>query len=77
MHRFPDDQLAVTAPAAIFAPERSWEMRAKGFHLDVFHNMKLDGIDQAMPAGFLKYYPTHVEKALPGTVGVCPIKAAN
>jgi hypothetical protein len=77
LSRFPDDQLVVTAVAAIFAPERSWEMRSKGFHLDVFHNHKLDGIDQAMPAGFLKYFPTKVRHSLPSADGVCPIKAAN
>jgi hypothetical protein len=77
LHRFPDDQLAVTAPAAILAPDRSWEMRSKGFRLDVFHNMKLDGIDQTAPAGFLKYFPAHVKEALPTADGVCPIKAAN
>jgi hypothetical protein len=77
MSRFPDDQLAVTAVAAIFAPDRSWDMRSKGFHLDVFHNHKLDGIDQAIPAGFLKYFPTKVQHALPSAVGVCPILAVN
>jgi hypothetical protein len=53
--REPDDQLAVTVPAAILAPERSWEMRSKGIHLDVFHNGMMDGLDLAKPAGFKKY----------------------
>jgi hypothetical protein len=53
--RVPDDQLAVTAPAAILAPEKSWEMRGKGFHLGVFHNGMMDGLDVAKPAGFKKY----------------------
>lgn len=77
LSRFPDDQLAVTAVAAVFAPEKSWEMRHKGFHLDVFHNHKLDGIDQAIPAGFLKYFPAKVKDSLATADGVCPIKAAN
>ncbi|KAL3936194.1 MAG: hypothetical protein SGARI_002664 [Bacillariaceae sp.] len=55
--RVPDDQLSVTAPAAILAPERSWEMRGKGFHLDVFHNGMMDGLDIAKPAGFKRYWP--------------------
>jgi hypothetical protein len=33
-----DDQLAVTVPAAMRAPERSWEMGANGVKLDVWHN---------------------------------------
>jgi len=72
--RFPDDQLAVTAPAAILAPERSWEMRSKGFHLNVFHNNKLDGIDQAKPAGFKKYWEHVGQHTLPtAAAGICPV----
>ena len=77
IHREPDDQLAVTAPAAILAPERSWEMRSKGFHLDVFHNCKLDGIDQAKPAGFLKYWKEVGQHTLPTAVGVCKVTCAK
>lgn len=75
--RFPDDQLSVTAPAAMLAPNRSLEMRTTmGTHLDVFHNHKLDGIDQCIPAGFKKYWPEVAAKTLPSADGMCPIVAA-
>jgi hypothetical protein len=74
--RFPDDQLTVTAPAAMLAPERSFEMRTTmGTRLDVFHNHKLDGIDQCLPSGFKKYWPEVASKTLPAADGVCPIIA--
>jgi len=71
--REPDDQLAVTAPAAILAPQRSWEMRSKGFHLDVFHNFMLDGIDQAKPAGFIKYWEQKGRHTHPAAAAVCKV----
>ena len=74
--RSPDDQLAVTAPAAILAPERSWEMRAKGFRLDVFHNCMIDGHEQAKPAGFKKYWKRKGLRALPAA-SVCRIIHGN
>jgi hypothetical protein len=75
--REPDDQLAVTAPAAILAPERSWEMRSKGFHLNVFHNYKLDGKDQAKPAGFLKYWDAIGKHTHPAAAEVCKVTEAG
>ena len=44
-----DDQLAVTVPAAMEAPERSWDMRAHGLHLEVWHNGNIDGKLQERP----------------------------
>jgi len=76
--REPDDQLAVTAPAAILAPKRSWEMRSKGFRLNVFHNYKLDGIDQAVPAGFKQYWNKVVQHtAHPYAAEVCQITESS
>jgi len=75
--RQPDDQLAVTAPAAMLAPERSWEMRSKGFHLDVFHNSMMDGIDTAKPGGFIKYWDQKGQYTLPAAVGVCKVENAK
>lgn len=71
--RQPDDQLAVTVPAAILAPERSWGLRETGFHLDIFHNFMLDGIDQAIPAGFLQYWPKFGPTDFPQAHGVCKV----
>jgi len=76
--RFPDDQLTVTAPAAMLAPNRSYDMRTTmGTNLDVFHNHKLDGIDQCIPAGFKSYWPQYASKTLPAADGVCPIIAGS
>ncbi|MGK3736083.1 MAG: hypothetical protein ACI90V_002925 [Bacillariaceae sp.] len=71
--RSPDDQLAVTIPAAIFAPERSWEMRSKGFKLDVFHNFHLDGHEKAGPPGFVKYWGAVAKYDMPSADGICSI----
>jgi hypothetical protein len=38
-----DDQLSVTIPAAMLAPNRSWDMRTNGVVLNVMHNGRLDG----------------------------------
>ena len=75
--RQPDDQLAVTVPAAVLAPDRSWALREKGFQLDVFHNSMLDGIDQAKPAGYKKYWEQFGETNLPEAYGVCKITNAK
>lgn len=56
LERNPDDQLAVTAPAAILAPERSWEMRARGFRLEVHHNCMVDGLERVRPGSFITYW---------------------
>jgi len=74
--RIPDDQLAVTAPAVILAPERSWEMRAKGFRLDIFHNCRFDGVDWVKPAQFRQYWQVIGQHALPAAK-VCRVKHSN
>jgi hypothetical protein len=51
-----DDQLAVTVPAAILAPERSWDMYSHDFVLNVFHNHVIDGKKNRPAGGFLKYW---------------------
>jgi hypothetical protein len=44
-----DDQLAVTIPAVMEAPDRSWDMRSRGINLQVWHNGYLDGQDDERP----------------------------
>jgi len=51
-----DDQLAVTVPAAILAPNRSWLMRQNGVELNVFHNGLMDGQERAPAFNFLAYW---------------------
>jgi hypothetical protein len=38
-----DDQLGVTIPAVVEAPERSWDARANGINLGIRHHNQLDG----------------------------------
>jgi len=75
--RDPDDQISLTVPAAILAPNRSWEMRSKGFRLDVYHNSAIDGIDRAKPAGFKPYWKDIAQHTLPTAAGVCQITEGN
>jgi len=80
--RTPDDQLAVTIPAAIYAPEKSWDMRLHGFDLKVYHNMKMDGkekvktpTDNKQPPttnrGFVTYWKLVGSKEFPTADKVC------
>jgi hypothetical protein len=72
-----DDQFAVTAPAAILAPEKAWDMRGNNIHLDVFHNFALDGKHREQVGGFLKYWRENAKDRFPDAVDVCPIKATG
>lgn len=56
--RDPDDQQAVTIPAAVLAPERSWDMRKKGIQLDVFHNLHIDGKTSEKVKLFKEFWKT-------------------
>ena len=71
-----DDQIAVTVPAALLAPERSRDMRANGLRLDVYHNNRLDGKEQNLPE-FIRYYSKVVQHNFSKTVGICRIRASN
>jgi hypothetical protein len=51
-----DDQLAVTIPTAILAPNRSWDMYSHGFRLQVFHNFEIDGKPNQKVGGFQKFW---------------------
>ena len=73
LRRSPCDQLAATAPAAMLAPERSFEMRARGFHLDVYHNHDIDGIEPAVITGFINYWKEKGQKQFPSAFRVCKI----
>lgn len=66
-----DDQYAVTAPAAILAPERSWDMHSNGIQLDVFHNGVLDGKRNKKAGGYLKYWKQTVQHQFPEAVAKC------
>jgi hypothetical protein len=58
-HRFSrewDDQLAVTAPAAMAAPERVWDLRMNGYNLGIHHNGNLDGKERNAATRYNTYW---------------------
>ena len=74
--RSPDDQLAVTIAAAIYAPEKSFDMRMHGFNLGIAHNGQFDGKEKFKPPGFVKYWRQKAKNNFPSEVDkVCRIKA--
>jgi hypothetical protein len=76
--RDPDDQQAVTIPAAILAPERSWDMRKKGIQLDVFHNLHIDGKQSEKVKGFTQYWKTSkLREGMGNAQDVCPVTEAK
>jgi hypothetical protein len=64
-----DDQIAVTVPAAILAPERSWDMYSHNITLNVFHNTKIDG--KAKAGGYKNWWRANAESLFPEAKGVC------
>jgi hypothetical protein len=76
MSREFDDQLAVTVPAAILAPERSWDMYSHGFKLNIFHNAEIDGKGRRKAGGFRPYWKKN-GKNFTEAWGVCKITAGN
>lgn len=75
--RSPDDQLAVTIAPAIYAPEKSFDMRSNGFNLGVFHNFHLDGKEKVKPPGFIKWWDQVAKHGFPSADGVCKIVARD
>jgi hypothetical protein len=74
MRRF-DDQIAVTVPVAILAPDQSQEMERAGLKLDVFHNYKLDGKYQV--GGFLNYWRKYGSSNFSEAYGKCEVTDAG
>ena len=71
-----DDQLAVTAPAAILAPERSWDMYSHDFKLNVYHNSDIDGKRNRRSGGFRMYWKKYGQNFTEAW-SVCNIRAGN
>lgn len=64
-HRFSrqfDDQLAVTAPAALVAPDRAWDMRRNGLNLGIHHNGQLDGKEKNIAQGYTTFWEKEGKK---------------
>jgi hypothetical protein len=71
-----DDQIAVTVPAAVLAPNRSWEMEYHGFRPEVYHNHFLDGKYPIVPKGFHdQFWLTNGSTSFPEAYGKCNITA--
>ena len=51
-----DDQLAVTVPPVVLAPERAWDMYKSGVELEIYHNAHLDGKRKKRVGDFRKYW---------------------
>jgi hypothetical protein len=66
-----DDQLAVTVPAAMRAPTRSWEMGANGIKLDVWHNGYMDGKRKWKGGGYVKWWKAEANASFPEGFGSC------
>ncbi|KAG7359461.1 hypothetical protein IV203_034559 [Nitzschia inconspicua] len=72
--RFPDDQLSVTIPAAILAPNRSWDMRRNEVRLEIYHNFRLDGRDEERTMGFKQLWKLkRLRQSMKEARDVCPV----
>lgn len=72
-----DDQAAVTLPALMLAPERSWTMDPHNFSLGVFHN---GDVDNKRAGGFKKLWKegnNNIKIPFPEARGKCEIKAGQ
>lgn len=68
-----DDQLAVTVPSFVLAPERSWDMYKSGVKLKIFHNNKIDGKRNQKAGGFLNHWNKNAESKFPEAWNKCEI----
>jgi hypothetical protein len=75
--RMYDDQLGVTMPAAVLAPNRSWYMVEHGINLEVYHNGKLDGKRFSGAGGFVKWWRRNGTSYFPTAHGKCVITESN
>ena len=68
-----DDQLAVTVPPVILAPERAWDMYKSGVQLNIFHNHMIDGKRKRKAGGFHTYWKKYSESQFPEALSKCEI----
>ena len=72
-----DDQAALTVPALILAPERTWTMTAHDYKMGVYHNSVLDG---KTAGGFIKLWNkgnNNITITFPEAEGHCEIKSGG
>ena len=75
---FPDDQLAVSIPAAMYQPLKSWDIQKIPYSntsLRLYHNYRLDGKNENKTwMGFNQLWRTKIlPQGMKGTGEVCPI----
>eukprot|EP00536_Pseudo-nitzschia_multiseries_P002615 jgi/Psemu1/301469/fgenesh1_kg.35_\ len=68
-----DDQLAVTVPPFMMAPERSWDMYKSGVQSKIFHNHKIDGKRMKKAGSFHRYWKENAESQFPDAWKNCEI----
>jgi hypothetical protein len=68
-----DDQIGITAPAAVLAPERAWDMAYHGLEMRVFHNFVMDGKPNQRAGGFKKWWKLNGNKSFPEAQDKCPV----
>jgi hypothetical protein len=68
-----DDQVALTVPPAILAPEQVWDMYKHEVKLNIFHNSKMDGKPKQNVGGFLKYWEKNAKTQFPDGFKKCSI----
>ncbi|KAL7579443.1 hypothetical protein ACA910_014106 [Epithemia clementina (nom. ined.)] len=72
-----DDQLAVTVPAAMRAPEKAWDMNYHNITLDVYHNGIYDGKrpwklkSGKVGGGYQKWWKEYSEERFPEAIDSC------
>jgi hypothetical protein len=74
-----DDQLAVTVPAAILAPNKSWDMNANGIVLDVYHNQHFDGDIKRRHrgGGYVHWWENNSNTSFPEAIEECAVFVKN
>jgi hypothetical protein len=70
-----DDQLAVTVPAAVLAPNTSWDMNSNGIVLDIYHNHHFDGDDNRRHQGedYLDWWENFSNTSFPEAIVECSL----
>jgi hypothetical protein len=72
-----DDQIGITAPAAVLAPERAWDMAYHGLDMRVFHNFVMDGKPKQRVGGFIRWWKLNGNQSFPEALGKCPVTNAG
>lgn len=72
-----DDQLAVTVPTFMLAPEKSWDMYKTGHMPYIFHNNKFDGKRNKKAGGFRTLWKKNAESKFPDAWNQCKIVAGD